>query len=391
MSPRIGAIMRGELWEAFAEACEDIGCHAVLLSGGTEQAASPPSFDSIDAVVVELSEHQEVVDLAQRAQKLFLPMAGIALEDNIQSSALEELCEVVLSSREDVTAWVQGISERKTGSEKGSLTVVCGAHGAPGRTTVTLSLARELSKKSAKVVVIDADHSAPSLGFLLAVPQDIGGFQAALRSARVEGVDINTLLAPMIVVNQPEGVYRLLSAGITPWEEKSLDQQALERLLSRLVEEGFHCVLDTAAISTGTTHRILEITAPLATHVVGITHPSDVGVTRFIRAWSVITALVPGFSVKILVRAPSKALSRSRDVIRQTLWEYTDCEDISFLDNPTARSDQAESTASPAIRALVHEILGTREGRVTSAPNTGRISQKALSRLLPALIRKRLA
>ena len=391
MSPRIGAIMRGELWEAFAEACEDIGFHAVLLSGGTEQAASPPSFDSIDAVVVELSEHKEVVDLAQRAQKLFLPIAGIALEDNVQSSALEELCEVVLSSREDVTAWVQGISERKTGSEKGSLTVVCGAHGAPGRTTVTLSLARELSKKSAKVVVIDADHSAPSLGFLLGVPQDIGGFQTALRSARVEGVDINTLLTPMVLVNQPKGAYRLLSAGTTPWEEKSLDQKALERLLSRLVDEGFHCVLDTAAISTETTHRMLETTASLATHVVGITHPSDVGVTRFIRAWSVITALEPRVSGKILVRAPSKALSRSRDAIRQTLWEYTDCEDISFLDNPTARSDQADADAPPAIRALAHEILGIREGSVTSAPTTRPISQKARSDLLPALIRKRLA
>ena len=391
MSPRIGAIMRGELWEAFAEACKDIGCDVVLLSGGTEQAASPHSFDSIDAVVVELSEHQQVVDLVQRAQKLFLPIAGIAPEDKNQSSALEELCEVVLSSREDVTAWAQGLSERKIGFEKGSLTVVCGGHGAPGRTTLTLSLARELSKKSAKVVVIDADHSAPSLGFLLAVPQDIGGFQAALRSARVEGVDINTLVTPMVLVNQPKGAYRLLSAGISPWEQKSLDQKALERLLSRLVEEGFHCVLDTAAISTGTTHRMLETTAPLANHVVGITHPSDVGVTRFIRAWSVITALVPGFSVKILVRAPSKALSRSRDVIRQTLWEYTACEAISFLDNPTARSDQAEAGASPAIRALGREILGIREGRVTSAPNTGRISQKALSRLLPALIRKRLA
>ena len=391
MSPRIGAIMRGELWEAFAEACEDIGYHAVLLSGGTEQAAFPPSFDSIDAVVVELSEHKEVVDLAQRAQKLFLPTAGIALEDNIQSAALEGLCEVVLSSREDVTAWVRGISERKIGSEKGSLTIIVGAHGAPGRTTVTLSLARELSKKSAKVVVIDADHSAPSLGFLLAVPQDSGGFQAVLRSARVEGVDINTLLAPMIVVNQPEGAYRLLSAGIAPWEEKSLDQKALERLLSRLVEEGFHWVLDTAAISTGATHRVLEITAPLANHVVGITHPSDVGVTRFIRAWSVITALEPRVSGKILVRAPSKALSRSRDALRQTLWEYTACEDISFLDNATARSDQADADAPPAIRALAHEILGTREGRVTSAPTTRRISQKARSRLFPALIRKRLA
>ena len=391
MSPRIGAIMRGELWEAFAEACKDIGCDVVLLSGGTEQAAFPPSFDSIDAVVVELSEHQEVVDLAQRAQKLFLPIAGIALEDNVQSSALEGLCEVVLSSREDVTAWVQRISERKIGSEKGSLTVVCGAHGAPGRTTVTLSLARELSKKSAKVVVIDADHSAPSLGFLLGVPQDIGGFQTALRSARVEGVDINTLLTPMVLVNQPKGAYRLLSAGPTPWEEKSLDQKALERLLSRLVDEGFHCVLDTAAISTGTTHRMLEITTPLATHVVGITHPSDVGVTRFVRAWSVVTALAPHVSAKILVRAPSKGRSLSRDVIRQTLWGYTACEAISFLDNPTARSDQAEAGASPAIGVLGHEILGTREGRVTSAPNTGRISQKALSRLLPALIRKRLA
>ena len=391
MSPRIGAIMRGELWEAFAEACEDIGCDAVLLSDGGKEAADPPTFDTIDAVVVELPEHKEAVDLAQRAQKLFLPIAGIALEDNIQSPALEELCEVVLSSREDVAAWVQGISEREIESEKGSLTVVCGAHGAPGRTTVTLSLARELSKKSTKVVVIDADHSAPSLGFLLAVAQDIGGFQAALRSARVEGVDINTLLAPMIVLNQPEGAYRLLSAGITPWEEKSPDQKALERLLSRLVEEGFHCVLDTAAISAGTTHRMLETTASLATHVVGITHLSDVGVTRFIRAWSVVTALEPRVSGKILVRAPSKALSPPRDVIRQTLWEYTACEDISFLDTPTARTDQAESTASPAIRALVHEILGIREGSVTSAPTTRRISQKALSRLLPALIRKRLA
>ncbi len=385
MKPRIGAIMQPEVWEAFSRACESLDCDAVLLLDAPGGGAGSHRFEDIHAVVIEISEEKAVIDAAQKAHAALLPMAGLAVDDHTHSPSVAGLCELILTSPEDLRVWVKEISAPEAQREKGSLTVIFGANGAPGRTTLALSLARELSQRSRKVVVIDADHSAPSLAFLAGMSGETGGIQTALRSARVEGADIRTLLAPMARVEESGSSYRLLSGGVMTPGGTVFEPRALKSLLSCLVEAGFQCVIDTAAISTCDTHHVLEIVTPLAHRLVGVSHPSDLGITRFIRSWTAVESLSPTDTPRILVRSPREGMSTSRDAVRHTLWEYTACEAIDFLDNPGGSLATGAGEGLLAIRTLADEIVGKPDRRGVIGPQKSLAPQKPPRRLLQRL------
>jgi polynucleotide 5'-kinase involved in rRNA processing len=62
---------------------------------------------------------------------------------------------------------------------------VWGSHGAPGRSTVAVQLALELSRAGRRCALIDADTVAPSLALLLGLGDDAPGIAAACRRAEL--------------------------------------------------------------------------------------------------------------------------------------------------------------------------------------------------------------
>lgn len=65
----------------------------------------------------------------------------------------------------------------------GLLIAVWGPPGSPGRTTVAIALAEELSRNGSSVLLIDADTYAPSVDLMLGISQDASGLIVACRHA----------------------------------------------------------------------------------------------------------------------------------------------------------------------------------------------------------------
>ncbi len=68
-------------------------------------------------------------------------------------------------------------------SPSGLLIAVWGPHGSPGRTTIAIALAEELSRNGSNVLLVDADTYAPSVDLMLGISQDASGLIVACRHA----------------------------------------------------------------------------------------------------------------------------------------------------------------------------------------------------------------
>jgi MinD-like ATPase involved in chromosome partitioning or flagellar assembly len=82
----------------------------------------------------------------------------------------------------------------------GRLVAVWGPVGAPGRTTVAVTLAAELARLSGAALIADADTYGPSLAQTLGLLEESSGLAAAVRAANGGGLDLERLnrLAPHV-------------------------------------------------------------------------------------------------------------------------------------------------------------------------------------------------
>ena len=75
----------------------------------------------------------------------------------------------------------------------GQITVVYGATGAPGRSTVALGLAESWAHSGERVCLIDADTIGPSLALLVGMTEDVSGLLVASRYADQGALDARSL------------------------------------------------------------------------------------------------------------------------------------------------------------------------------------------------------
>lgn len=78
-------------------------------------------------------------------------------------------------------------------SERGRIVAVWGPTGAPGRTTVAITLAGEFSALGAQALIVDADTYGPSVAQVLGLLDESGGIAGAVRSANQGALDVERL------------------------------------------------------------------------------------------------------------------------------------------------------------------------------------------------------
>ncbi|MGX5680729.1 AAA family ATPase [Schumannella luteola] len=172
--------------------------------------------------------------------------AGVRLVALANSSA-ERALAAELGVRETASAdaeWSElepllgglGVVDAPRPLDRGTVIAVWGPGGAPGRTTVAISLAAELAALGHRVVLADVDtHAAavaPSLGLLDEAP----GFAAACRLAGTDSLTHDELERIAQFYESPAGGFRVLTGLGRPsrWPELSGERvsAALERARS---------------------------------------------------------------------------------------------------------------------------------------------------------------
>lgn len=258
---------------------------------------------------------------------------------------------------------------------RGRVIAVWGAGGAPGRTTLAIELACELARDGRRVSLADADSHAPSLALALGLADEGPGFAAACRQAGRGELTSAELSRISVALGEVEVLPGLNRPG--RWPELGADRVALALEAARdWVDE---TVVDVAAPIERDEEIVSDMDGPrrnaatlaalaAADLVVAVVAADPVGVSRFVRAYPELRAVVGATPVRVIVnKTRGGALGIDpRGQIRRTLERYAGIEQVWFVPWDPRSADAALLSARPlaqtagrsAIPSAVRRFVG---------------------------------
>lgn len=321
------------------------------------------------------------------------------LDEGASWPQIEELLSAGFTANLGTGATLQRKSsgEPKT-LERGGVIAVWGPAGAPGRTTLAITIAAELAAEGYSVALADADsHSgavAPSLGLLDEAP----GFAAACRLASTDSLNNAELERISDRYSSPHGSFWVLT-GIGRahrWPELSGDRVAATLTACRewvdftVVDTGFSLEQDEEISSDllAPQRNAATITALReADQVVAVGAGDPVGLSRFLRAHVDLLEIVDAERVLAVVNRvrgsviganPSaqveQTLRRFGGIVASTLVPHDQVAlDSAILSGKTLTDVAPKSAPRIALRAFVTSHLmpqdvGARKRRIRRSP-----------------------
>jgi MinD-like ATPase involved in chromosome partitioning or flagellar assembly len=260
----------------------------------------------------------------------------------------------------------------------GRVLAVWGPTGAPGRSTVALGLAAELSSCGVPTLLIDADVYGGALAQMLAILDEVSGVLAA---ARLAGTGQLTLAALHEQAREVNPCLRVLTGLPRADRWPQLRPSALTGLLGVarrmaqvvVVDCGFsleteeELSFDTAAPRrNGATLAALERADSVL--VVGSAEP--LGLARLARAVLDLGTSVPGCDTRIVINRVRGGLGWSTDEVGATVARFTGRTPAAYLPEDRAAVDRAwvagrtlpecapDSPLRLAVGALASDVSG---------------------------------
>jgi MinD-like ATPase involved in chromosome partitioning or flagellar assembly len=261
----------------------------------------------------------------------------------------------------------------------GRLLAVWGPAGAPGRTSVAVTLAAELAAAGEPTLLADADTYAASVAQVLGLLDESPGLAAACRAAGAGTLDAGTLarLAPEVAPR-----LRVLT-GISRsarWPE--LAGGALEAVWSTCRQVARWTVVDCAAPLEADEELSFDVAAPRrnaatlvsladADTVLAVGAADPVGLQRLVRGLQELTEAVPAATARVVVtrvRASSVGANPGQRV-SEALARYAAVHDVVLVPDDRAACDAAllagrtlteaagSSPARQALSALAQELI----------------------------------
>ncbi|MHB1064741.1 MAG: hypothetical protein ACYC1Z_09710 [Georgenia sp.] len=278
-------------------------------------------------------------------------------------------------------------------TERGRLVVVWGPPGAPGRTTVAVTLAAELAALAGGALLLDADTEAPSIAQVLGLLDDSSALAVAARQATHGRLDAAALtqLAPVLA-----GGLRVLT-GLTRadrWRE--LPATALEVIWDVAREVSPWTVVDVGAglgVEAGfdpawapQRHQATAAALAAADVVVVVGAGEPVGLRRLVLALGELSdRALPGSQAERVVLVnrirASAAGPRPAQSVTEALARFAGVTDPLLVPDDRPATDRAvlqgrtltEVAASSPARLVLHELAR----RLTGAGPARRIRRRA--------------
>ena len=231
---------------------------------------------------------------------------------------------------------------------QGRIVLVWGPHGAPGRSTVSASLAHGLAS-SGGAILVDADVEAPSLVQLLGMPEDSSALAGAARLAthgRLDAESFQRVLAPV------GGGLSLLGGLGRSGRWRELPPASMTEVWLQCRRAAAWTVVDVAGgpVDDDVDDFTLEpgrgaVTADLVSHadvilVVGGADP--VGVRRLLQLLDEVgSSMSPTGRVEVIInRVRASAAGPSpQHALREALARFGGLEDIVLLPDDAATAD----------------------------------------------------
>ena len=373
MRRRIAALMTQALFEALEHFEVLEGYEVMWVDSAASGGNIAEGLSGCHGLLVEslslLSKPRISADAF--AEGLGLPV-GLIGEEPDDREPHNRFAVTAIASEDHLATWLQTVENFAVsqGCQGGSVVVVIGAYGAPGRTRLALALAEQASVSGHPTVVIDADHDATGLSFLLGLEGRVSGLKNALQSARVEDVSSDVLLGHCEAVTLKGHKVMVLTGFGDGDAHRAFGPDPYIRLMRALRSAGYRVIIDTAGVprqSGGIGGKSAEWREKLlvehfvaeADRVVAVVEPSELGLTRFLRVWHQMLAQLESSALAVFVPR-QHVVSRSHEETHRTLWEYTGLREV-FFPPQSQKTDREEPSASRLPSKLVTHLWGDKQ------------------------------
>lgn len=230
---------------------------------------------------------------------------------------------------------------------------VWGPHGAPGRTTLAIQLAVELTRAGRRTALVDADSVAPSIALQLGLGDESPGLAAACRRAQLGSLDVAELSRLAVPVETSAGVLDVLGGLNRPSRWPELGAARLRATLAVARDWQDETVVDVAAafdedddqLGPDAPQRHAATAAVLleADAVIAVLSADPLGVSRFLRGYAELRHLVGETPVTVVANRarPGPLGIDARGQIRRTLSRFAGIDDVVFVPHDQRASDSA--------------------------------------------------
>jgi MinD-like ATPase involved in chromosome partitioning or flagellar assembly len=291
-----------------------------------------------------------------------------------------------------VVAHAAGDESREQRPTSGSVIAVWGPSGAPGRSTVAVALAAELSRGGRRALLVDADTHAPSIALALGLADEAPGFAAACRQAERGVLDIGELDRISPTVRVDGGEIRVLTGINRPsrWPEVTAARLTAALVVCR--EWADHVVVDVASSLERDEEIVSDVDGPrrnaatlavmgAADLVIAVLSADPLGASRFVREYPILRAAAGTAPIVVVAnRLRAGALGVDpRGQLRATLDRFAGVPEVAFLPLDPRSADAAMLSARPlaevaprspftlAVRRLATTVLAQLPSGATSA------------------------
>jgi MinD-like ATPase involved in chromosome partitioning or flagellar assembly len=251
---------------------------------------------------------------------------------------------------------------------RGTVVAVWGPAGAPGRTTMAVSLAASLAGRGVPVTLIDADPYGGSVAQQLGIVEEVSGILAASRFAAAGELDMRLAQT----MRMADGI-RVISGLPRPDRWTEVRPGTLAHLVE-LVARDSHVVIDTGFsledggpgdFGTRPPRNSMTLGAlETADQIVIVGTPDPVGLTRLARATVELRDLLPDADTRVVVNRMRGSLSWSQRQIADLVAGFTDAP-LLVIPEDRAAADRALLAGAPllsgpvgtAVGSLAHELF----------------------------------
>ena len=283
-------------------------------------------------------------------------------------------------------AGAPSVPDRPTPDRPGRLVAVWGPVGAPGRTTVAVTLANELAVAGQSALLVDADTYGPSVAQVLGLLDESAGLAAAVRAALQSGLDAERLarLAPYVAPR-----LRVLTGLPRPGRWPELRPTGLDLVWRHARALAHWTVVDCGFALEADEEITFDSSAPrrngatlsalaAADLVLAVGAADPVGLQRLVRGLQDLAEVLgPGRAPRVVVtRVRASVVGGSPEHrVTQALDRYAGVRDVVLVpdDRPAldaallaGRSLTEVATGSPARRALAG-LAATLAGTLVAA------------------------
>jgi MinD-like ATPase involved in chromosome partitioning or flagellar assembly len=369
-----------------------------------------------DAVVLETTRatiDAAVVAACDRRAVRIVPLSAASSDDRIaETFGLEPVLPLEIEAwrlAEHLTAppalRPKGAApDVRPAASQPRLIAVWGPAGSPGRSTVAIELAVELSRGGRHVGLVDADSHAASIALALGLADEAPGFAAACRQAELGGLDSRELTR----ISAPLGTtgVEVLTGVNRPSRWPELSGARVAAALSACRDWADYTVVDVAASLERDEEIVSDLDGPRrnaatlaalrsADLVVAVAAADPLGISRFLRAHSELRATIGATPVAVVANRlrPGALGIDARGQVRRTLDRFGGIADVWFVPTDPRAADAALLAARPiadvaprspitlALRRFVGEAVAPAagDGRGIRRRSRRRVAEPALS------------